>query len=349
MNETLGWVAWLRIACIYAVVLLHACGAQTNPRVRGTADWTAGATVMLIGSCAVPVFVMISGALVLRPAARIDSGALLRKRVRRLVPAILFWNAVYLAYRVAAGEASYTPRSLAGAFLRGELASHLYFFWIVLGLGVTVPVLQRWIRDTGRREWLIGGAVALIVPLASSTLQVTRGGAEDWPDVAWAIWVPYLGYFILGYALRGVLLPRWAVAVAVPTAAACVAYSVWAYQNPAVPRLLAEFFPLGYYGPVNMAYAILVFLIGQAVLRPGRALGALVRPRVLRYAEPVGAATLGIFGLHLLVLTLLVRGGVFAAPGAPFRAALAQGVATCVLSTAIVLPLRRVPVVRAVL
>ena len=51
---------------------------------------------------------------------------------------------------------------------------------------------------------------------------------------------------------------------------------MWAYQNPAVPRLLAEFFPLGYYGPVNMAYAILVFLIGQAVLRPGRALGALV-------------------------------------------------------------------------
>ena len=75
----------------------------------------------------------------------------------------------------------------------------------------------------------------------------------------------------------------------------------------------------------------------------------LTGPRVMRLAQPVGAATLGIFGLHFLILSMATRTGVLGQPETTWPMLLLRFAVVSVLTTAIVLPLRRVPVVRRVL
>ncbi len=87
----------LRLLAIAAVVAIHVFGLLVSAGRRGSPHWW-GAVVIDIGlTWAVPVFVMISGALVLAPRAHAAGPAVFyRKRFARIVPALLVWHLVYL-------------------------------------------------------------------------------------------------------------------------------------------------------------------------------------------------------------------------------------------------------------
>src|SRR5699024_3732637 len=82
----------------------------------------------------------------------------------------------------------------------------------------------------------------------------------------------------------------------------------------AVPGWLHEWFPAILFCLTVAVLSCLVVLLGQAVFRPDGVLRALTRPRVRRYADPVGRATLGIFAVHFLVLVVGTTTGVLGRP-----------------------------------
>src|SRR5690606_23528722 len=97
--HTLAWVSWLRAVAIGAVVLIHTVGATAGgPGSTTTVDGWVARALDLPFLWAVPVFVMLSGALSLDPGRYRGSGDYLRRRVWRLVPAVVVWNGVYVTY-----------------------------------------------------------------------------------------------------------------------------------------------------------------------------------------------------------------------------------------------------------
>src|SRR5262245_13238400 len=62
-----AYLSWLRVLAIVAVVSIHTTGlTMTQEGLRGSAVWWVAAAVNVGSTWAVPVFVMISGALLLR-------------------------------------------------------------------------------------------------------------------------------------------------------------------------------------------------------------------------------------------------------------------------------------------
>src|SRR5699024_12584902 len=104
-----------------------------------------------------------------------------------------------------------------------------------------------------------------------------------------------------------------------------------------------------YYSPTVAVLSCLVVLLAQTFVRPGGVAGMLTGPRVMRLAQPVAAATLGIFAMHYLVLITGVRLGVLGEPLTSWPVLLARFVIVSMVTTVLVLVLRRVPVVRRVL
>ncbi len=348
----LEWVSWLRVLAISAVVCIHVVGHDAIvPGARETAQGNLAIWLDFGSSFAVPVFVMVSGALLLDPGRYPGTAEFLRRRALRLVPAVVVWHAAWWAFRVLVLEQDVGVRAFVEQSATGRLYTALYFFWIVLGLAVVTPVLVPWVRSAGRRAVCVAGAVLVGMTAASAAAEGVLGLPVAWVQTAWTWWIPYLGLYLLGWGLRGVVLRGRALAAAAVAAAGIGVLQWWLWQNPAVPALAADLLPTTYYGIQVQVYAVLVYVVVKSAVRPDGALRALARPRAAAVGRVLGEATLGVFVLHLMVwnvmLDLPVLGGGKASGSVPLM--LGRVGFVLVVTYAIVLLLRRVPLVRRVL
>ncbi len=145
----------LRIVSVIGVVAIHVFGNMVgNDAVHGSIRWWGAVIVDLGFVWVVPVFVMISGALILEPRQYAKGPAdFYRRRLLRLGPAFVFWPLFYvfvvssvMAGRLADWRASARRR-------RRPPQLHAPVLPLVdRRLYVVAPVLAAFLRDGGRRR-----------------------------------------------------------------------------------------------------------------------------------------------------------------------------------------------------
>lgn len=352
----LAWVGWLRFLAIAGVIFIHVGGATATSSTDPFGDRSAFVATVLdyCSRWAVPVFVMLSGALLLEPERYRDPGEFVRKRAIRLLPAALFWHLVYLLY-VEAATGPVGLGDVVQRILTGRLYTALYFFWIVLGLALVTPLLLPWVANASRRARAVAALIALAVPVLIHLTVPLRFDPGDptgveimWVQTAWTWWIPYLGYYLLGRELRDVVLTGGRLALAWLAAAASGLWLVleWGRVGRSGPVMPTE----AYYSVPVIVLSISVLLIAHALIRPGGMLRVLCRPALAHLGRQLGATTLGVYGVHLLI-----RNGLLHLPGIGGPAAagsLLELLARCgvvlVLSYAVALLLRRVPLLKQV-
>lgn len=350
-----AWLSWLRVVAICSVISIHtvAPNAVLHDVRHSLRGWVA--IVLDLGSgYAVPVFVMMSGAMMLDPNRFTTTKDFLRKRVVRLVPAIIFWNIAYAWLHNAVSPPRLTLYQVVGHALSGTLFGHLYFFWIILGLSLVAPVLVPFTRENSRAAVIWVGLAFCAIPVMMFATQRLRGSFVPFSENAFTWWIPYLGFFILGYGLRGVVLRGGALVLSVAVSVSMVALSAWQWLNPDAATL-TQYSPLKYYSASWTLFAIAVYLAFQGLIAPAGPLRSLCRPTAVRVGRLLGDATLGVYGLHFIVLIGArelgvggTRGDAWMAATSTHRELLLLGVVTLVTWMA-VLSLRRVPLIRRVL
>lgn len=350
-SDGLTWVSWLKVIAITGVVLIHTAGlTAVAPGARSTTQGQLAIALDFSSRWAVPVFIMVSGALLLDPSRFTTTRDFLRRRALRIVPAIVVWHLVYLAFRVVSLD---TPISVATAIrltLTGKLWTALYFFWIVLGLAIITPMLVPWIATVSRRTQLVAGIVAASIPALTLVTVPIRGADLVWVETPWTWWIPYVGYYLLGHALRDVVVTRWRLVLTSALVVAGSALLAWQWRRPeGLGRLIEHYLPAeSYYSPVVVVTAVSVFLTVRALIRPDGLLRVLCRRSPSRLARHLADATLGVFGVHLLVLEGVLRipkvGGPRAAGSVPEL--LVRCVLVLVIAYLVSLIARRIPLVR---
>lgn len=346
-----AWISWLRVVAICGVVAIHTVGFNAaDPHAREQLRGKIALLLDLGSTYAVPVFVMVSGAMMLEPARFKGPGQFLRKRTARLLPPIIFWHVWYYALIVVVIGKDLSVHDAIARTLNGKLYIALYFFWIVLGLSLVAPLLIPFLRDYGRRGALIAGSVACALPVVMLATAKLRETGQI-PETAFTWWIPYLGFFILGHGLRGVVLRGWLLWLSTLGAAGLAVLNAWQWRNPDAPRWLQDLSPVGYYSATGVVFAVLVYLAFQGHVAPRGALRVLTGPTGVRIGRVLGDATLGVFALHLTVLYFVQRWEI----GGPEKASptthdMGLRLAVVLVATwVIVLLLRRIPFVRALL
>uniref|UniRef100_UPI003B3AF399 acyltransferase family protein n=1 Tax=Pseudactinotalea sp. TaxID=1926260 RepID=UPI003B3AF399 len=255
-------------------------------------------------------------------------------------------HAWYIGVRWLRGD-EMVASDIARRIVVGELFTQLYFFWIVLGLSLLTPVLMPLIQRWGRRGAGVVGGLALLATMVVASTGMPGRLFEN--AVLW--WVPYLGYYLLGWFLREVRVRGVAEpALAVLTIGLAVQLS-WQWDNDAVPMWLHTVTPVNYYGAGMALYSICVFLLAHALLAPDGALRRLLRGVPMVIGREIGGATMGIFGFHMTVLAVLKATGWLGGdePATDLVTLLLRVAVVTIATLAVVLPLTRVPVVRRVM
>ncbi|WP_026119470.1 acyltransferase [Nocardiopsis ganjiahuensis] len=186
-----------RVAAMSAVVLVHVCSpfVSTTYTDLGTQTWWVAHVVDAGTRWCVPVFIMISGALLLRPKDE-DVAGFYRKRWARIGVPLVVWTAAYLLWQQWRDGIGF-PDAL-GQAASGTPSIHLYFLYVIAGLYVFTPFLRTVVAHTPRTGlWWFAGA-ALAVGAADQLLALVDGAGGV---TAASRFLPFLGFYLLGWLL----------------------------------------------------------------------------------------------------------------------------------------------------
>jgi surface polysaccharide O-acyltransferase-like enzyme len=325
-----------------AVVVLHvgARGILTYEPLKSAGWWTSNLFEAATRWC-VPVFVMLSGALLLDPSKSEPLWTFYRKRLSRIGIPLVFWSAFFLAWQwLYHGEAPTAVR-IARRLIAGTTYYHLHFMYVIAGLYVVAPMLRVFVRHADRTTQALAVAIALACACAATMIGVIYPATPS----MFTRFVPYIGYFLAGACLRDIALSRRGLLAAV---AASVGAMATTFVGTGIlvgtfgiedPRALA----LDYFlSPTSVVLSLAVFLLIRGL---GQERGPATRAQgiTVRWLAP---ATLGMYLVHPVFLELYENAGLVLWPSLAPVGLVVASVAVFASSLLATLVLQRIPIVR---
>ena len=191
----------LRIAAMAAVVVIHAVAPVVEARTieLGSPTWWAANVLDASTRWCVPVFIMVSGALLLDPAKRMTVRSFYLRRVHRVGVPLVAWIGCYLGFREFYNSDGLTAGQATAAIASGSVFLHLYFLFILLGLYVVTPYLRVLTLHAPRR--MLWGFTAMMLGLGVTDQAIGTLVGQGEPNAV-TRFLPYVGYFVTGWLLR---------------------------------------------------------------------------------------------------------------------------------------------------
>lgn len=216
----------IRTVAIVGVILLHSANDLTNQQMNWFEiyRWTTVDVYQSLGRMGVPLFIMLTGALLLQPSKLNEPvRVFFKKRVARLGLAFTFWSAIYFLWDFLVEHQAFT----ANAVINGVLNGPYYQFWylyMLAGLYLITPIVRVVIAHADRNLikyfialWFLGVAIipllSLLTPYQFDSNVFTLTG--------------YVGYFVLGTFLLTVKIQRSKLAILIAVGTALTAIGTY--------------------------------------------------------------------------------------------------------------------------
>ncbi|MGA2681349.1 MAG: acyltransferase family protein [Candidatus Bathyarchaeia archaeon] len=252
----------IRTVAIVGVILLHAANDLTSQQMNWfeIIRWNTVDVYQSIGRLGVPLFLLLTGALLLQPSKLTEPiGVFFKKRVARIGLPFIFWGAIFFAWDFLVIHQINGQPITSSSILQGLLTGPYYQFWylyLLLGLYLVTPILRIVMAHANRDLikyilvlWFLGATVvptvALVTPLHLDTNVLTITG--------------YVGYFILGAYLLTIQISRSKLALYTVVGIALTA--IGTYVIAATVGGTEMYFFQGYLSPTLILAACSLFLL----------------------------------------------------------------------------------------
>ena len=295
----------IRTLAIGLVVLLHASNEALEASSVSATDWWTAAVYKSLSLSCVPLFVMLSGALLLQPAKLNEPiRVFLKKRLSRLGLAFAFWSGVYIAWSFYVTQYPVTLGNIGLSVVKSLFTGAYYQFWfiyLIVGLYLITPILRVVVAYGHQRVirylvalWFAGVAVVPLMQLAS--------GYSLEPAVF--VLGGFVGFFVLGSYLQKIKLQSTLLYGLLIASFVSIIFGLWLTNSPFKALGQGNFF---------FGYLTLPAIVGSAALFlillkfppdwPGTN-----HPTVRRVVQAISKNTLPIFLFHVLILESFERG-----------------------------------------
>ena len=297
-DGNLLWLDNLRVTSTVCVILLHVSAPLVSKfaKIPYSVWWPANIIDGGIRFC-VPVFVMITGALLLRREE--DHIHFLKRRLFRVVLPFLFWTAIYIEFDIWLFKRKLSAFEVAGhsvAKLVNGASYHLWYIYMILGLYLFIPMIGRWIRRASEKEILYFLAVWGISLLLWPQLPKMNSKLMYFSE--------YIGYLVLGYYLSVRSIENSTRSLAIWLGVLTVVSSITIFGTYLVSNTQHLFSPIFYsYLSLNVAVAAgTVFLLFRCTRVQNPVISS-IRNFISRYSY-------GIYLAHVVVLFFLNKNGI---------------------------------------
>ena len=195
----------LRVVACLAVILLHlAATIVKDHEFIGTIHWHVSNAINAATTWCVPVFVMLSGALLLNPKKHQRLESFWGKRAIRLLPALIAWSAIYFAWRAFYWHESLSLSLIAHDVAVGQPYIHFYFLFLIAGLYLVTPFLTKTFTMFSHAQIRNLTLVMAGLALGDSLPGIESGSFGN----VFTMFVPYLPYYVAGWYCTKLSLER---------------------------------------------------------------------------------------------------------------------------------------------
>lgn len=177
----------VRALAIILVILCHVLREYAKIRPIGSVGWSSIAYLIDFGVMGVPLFLMISGSLLLN--RDYELGDFLKRRFSRILIPFIFWALLLPIYKIFVYPTD--PSNYLRLFLDGQY----WFIWMLVGVYLILPVVNSFVKEFEMK----GVEYFLVIWLITITLNTF--GIYPFHNLELSYFAGYLGYLVLGYYL----------------------------------------------------------------------------------------------------------------------------------------------------
>lgn len=292
----------IRIIAIFMVVAIHSHVAPLSVN-QGTPMWYFVMLMQTLCVIAVPLFFMVSGALLLLAEKTITVETLYKSRIPKQAIPFIVWSIVYVLVRVVMGKIPFSAEAFT-SLLYEPAYYQFWFMYTLLAIYLLLPVLHTLVKNCDKKKieyiLLLWAVFSIFIPLASRYIH----GFKISDHVGLVLCEGYIGYFILGYYLskykrdvkpcKASLL--WVAGVVVTAICAVAEY---AYSRETA---YSGFFYQAYVVPGAAVASVGAFLFFQNKKYK-------LKEKSVKIITTLSSLSIGVYYIHMLVLTVIEYAG----------------------------------------
>lgn len=329
--QTKNHIAWIDILCIAAcflVIVSHSCDPFVGQFDNNRYEFLTGAFIGSFVRPCVPLFVMISGVLLL--PVNMDMKTFYTKRTKRIAIPFIFWSLLmpilYFLY-FASGIETISPSIAEDIHTLPMTLQKLYTFifnfnydttplwyvYMLIGLYLFIPILRGWLKQASKTDikwflsiWIISMCLPYLQMLAP--LLGYNGNYGNMGLLGVCDWNPYgmlyyfsgfLGYLVLAYYLvHHPLNWNWKRTLSIAIPLFMIGYAITAggfiITQKYFPGSYANLEIIWYFSGIN------VFLMTAAIFIVMQKIKVKPSP----FLNKVAALTFGIYLCHFIFVQL---------------------------------------------
>jgi surface polysaccharide O-acyltransferase-like enzyme len=295
-REEISFIHYARITACLAVIGIHT--VSTNTLYLGKIPWYEWWSAIISDTAliwAVPLFIMISGALLLNPEKQESIKVFYLKRVKTIGVPLVFWTIFYFVFNHFFRGDPIDPLSIARKIILQQPFDNLYFLFIILELYIITPFLRGIIAQISNRQVFFLSCLFLFI-----------GIFWRFQRFVGTMFVPYIGYYLLGWYLmligkqqepekknKRFLIGLFFLLVG------GIAGMTYLFASHRVYNYGDDFFWFHHTNPLVIGLAVVVFLLFQQFQWSSP-------PVEMKFVRTISRATLGVYVLHWPVRLLLL-------------------------------------------
>lgn len=347
VSDRLDYIDVLRVAASFAVVALHVSARVVNHGSFGSKGWWIGNIVDSATRWAVPVFVMISGSLLIDPDKNRSIKSFLAKRMPRLLIPLVFWSFFYLVYSHVKEGTSLSSAVLS--IVHGTPYFHLWYLYMAVGLYAVLMPVRTLCINSDLDALVFSLAVILSIQflyfLHSSWL-VAKAGVTDEAITVYQF-IPYLPYLIAGYFLKTFAMHRIRIVMLLFALTVLIFFTAvanWAISKHIGVRLASEI-AFSDFNPLIVLISISIYILAKIICdRQNKFMHYIVK-----ICTRIAPLTLGIYVIHPVFMVHLKDS--YGLTGLSLRGFGIAPVVACVILLSIISSylLSRIPYLRRVI
>jgi|WetSurMetagenome_2_1015567.scaffolds.fasta_scaffold87508_2 surface polysaccharide O-acyltransferase-like enzyme len=329
----------IRTIAIIVIILVHVTwfpykfvGATiTNMDI---VNWFTTDTYAALGDMlGVPLFIMLSGALLLVPEKADEPARVFyKKRFNRIGVPLIFWSLVYFAWMALARDWTWSLSGLTQKILVGPYY-HFWFLYVLIGLYAVTPILRVLVKHLQRNLftvlmvlWFLGEIIpSMIFTFTDYSFDPTMFILTDW-----------VGYYLLGVYLLKAKISRSKAAIGV-----CVGLLGAVLGECVVAATLGENY-LGYFHHYS-SFSIIIGSASVFILLLSIPKAKIEKSKFNPIIQWIGQNSLPLYLVHALVIDIFLQYLVIPTLGNKVLDAPVLTVATLGLSILIIYLLKKIP------
>lgn len=185
----------LAILAILAVIFVHISAEVVVGNDVGTLYWWIGnAYDSSVGWC-IPIFVMLSGALLLNPDKKESLPTFFQKRLSKIFFPLVFWSLFFIFWFPS--ENGNTFVVILKRLLSGKPYYHMWFLYMIVGLYLFTPFFRKIVLHSTKKELIYLVSSTFFIAILNFAFQTFYLGEGSKLFINW--FLLYIPFYFLGY------------------------------------------------------------------------------------------------------------------------------------------------------